>query len=193
MKPLPDEAEELDPIKATPDPAQKLPAQPPTKPKVTTTEDPLPSGIAQFAVALPNVTAGLRPMLDGGLDWLQKKNYQTVLHLKRPGEDDSADRKQVEKRGLKYESLDVSPNTPLEPVLQQFAKIVADKSGRPLFVYDKDGSLAGALWYLYFRVVEEYPDDVARVRANALGLRMDGEGPHYEMWIAVQKYLADKK
>ena len=43
------------------------------------------------------VTSGLRPQLDG-LDWLQAHGYRTVLHIRAPGEDDTADRRQVEKR-----------------------------------------------------------------------------------------------
>ena len=57
------------------------------------------------------VASGLRPLLDGGLDWLQANGYRTVLHLRQPGEDDTADRKQVEKRGMKYLSMEVSPET----------------------------------------------------------------------------------
>jgi protein tyrosine phosphatase (PTP) superfamily phosphohydrolase (DUF442 family) len=150
----------------------------------------LPSGIAQFADAQEGVAAGLRPMSDGGLDWLKGKGFKTVLHIKRPGHDDATDRKEVEKRGLTYLSLEVSPETLNAKVVEDFAGIVSDKNNYPLFVYDKDGSLAGGLWYLYFRQFDE--ENVARIRANALGLRMDTEGPHFEMWLAIQKFLGDK-
>jgi protein tyrosine phosphatase (PTP) superfamily phosphohydrolase (DUF442 family) len=152
----------------------------------------LPSGIPQFAIALESgVTAGLRPTLDGGLDWLQKKGYKTVLHIKQPGEPDAADRKQVEKRGMAYLKLEVSPETLSGKVVDEFARIVSDKNNYPLFVYDKDGSLAGGLWYLYFRDREE--EEVARVRANTLGMRIQADGPHRELWLAIQKYLSEKQ
>jgi protein tyrosine phosphatase (PTP) superfamily phosphohydrolase (DUF442 family) len=177
--------EPADPILQTP-----VPSETQTAPKDRPAESVWPSGIPQFAVALrEGVTNGLRPMLDGGLDWLRQKGYKTVLHLKRPGEDDAADRKQVEKRGMTYLSIEVSPETLSQQVVTDFSQIVSDRGNCPLFVYDKDGALAGALWYLYFRERED--EEVARVRASALGLRVNGDGPHLEMWLAVKKYLSE--
>jgi hypothetical protein len=78
-------------------------------------------------------------------------------------------------------------------VVKDFAGIVSDKDNHWLYVYDKDGSLAGGLWYLYFREVEEQEETVARVLANGLGLKTDAtDGAHFEMWLAVQKYLSEK-
>jgi hypothetical protein len=131
-------------------------------------------------------------MLDGGLDWLQSQGYRAVLHLRRPGEDDGTDRKQVEKRGMVYLSLEVSPETLAPALLKKYVRIVSDKQQYPLFVYDRDGSLGGALWFLYFRTAETLNDEAARSRAASLGLRTDDNGTHREMWLAVQKYLSQK-
>jgi protein tyrosine phosphatase (PTP) superfamily phosphohydrolase (DUF442 family) len=150
---------------------------------------PLPVGIPQFAAARQGVTSGLRPMLDG-LDWLQSNGYRTVLHLRRPGEDDGPDRKQIEQRGLKYLSLEVSPQTLAKPLVDEFNRIVGDAGGHPLFVYDRDGSLAGGMWYLSFRLVDGAAEELARVRANALGVREERDGGHREMWEAVRAYAA---
>jgi hypothetical protein len=70
---------------------------------------------------------------------------------------------------------------------------VRDPQQLPVFVYDRDGALAGGLWYLWFRLVEESPDDVARIRARSLGLREDREGAHRDMWQSVQRYIAEVK
>jgi protein tyrosine phosphatase (PTP) superfamily phosphohydrolase (DUF442 family) len=147
-------------------------------------------GIPQFATARPGVASGLKPLLDG-LDWLQENGYRTVLHLRLPGTEDAADRKQIEKRGLKYLSLEVSPQTLSRPIVEEFKRTVADPANRPLFVYDRDGVLAGGLWYLYFRIEEQLPDEAARVRAAALGLRENQDGPARDLWLAVQKYLSE--
>ena len=42
-------------------------------------------------MAQKEVTSGLKPSLDG-LEWLQANHYRAVLHVRQPGEDDSADR-----------------------------------------------------------------------------------------------------
>jgi protein tyrosine phosphatase (PTP) superfamily phosphohydrolase (DUF442 family) len=151
----------------------------------------LPVGIPQFANAVENVATGLRPSLDDGLDWLQARAFKTVLYIRAPGDDDTTDRKQVEKRGMKYLSLEVSPQTLTKATVEEFSRIVRDTSSQPTFVYDRDGSLAGGLWYLYFRVALQLSDDVARVRAGSLGLREDSDGVRREMWLAIQKYLSE--
>jgi protein tyrosine phosphatase (PTP) superfamily phosphohydrolase (DUF442 family) len=149
----------------------------------------LPVGIPQFATAIDNVATGLRPSLDDGLDWLQARGFKTVLHIRPPGADDGTDRKQVEKRGMKYLSLEVSPQSLTKATVEEFGRIVRDTPGQPVFIYDRDGSLAGGLWYLFFRTAMQVSDDVARIRAGALGLREDREGAHRDMWLAIQKYL----
>jgi protein tyrosine phosphatase (PTP) superfamily phosphohydrolase (DUF442 family) len=152
----------------------------------------LPVGIPQFARVVDRVAAGLRPSLDEGLDWLQMSGYRTVLFVRSPGEDDSADRKQVEKRSMTYLSLEVSPQTLSRDLVESFSRVVGDSTNYPLFVYDRDGSLAGGLWYLHFRTAEQLGDDAARLRAGALGLREDRDGAHRLMWLGIQKFLADR-
>ena len=61
----------------------------------------------------------------------------------------------------------------------------------PLFVFDRDGSVAGGLWYLHFRLVEKLSDEKARAEAARLGFREDGASR--TMWIAVQNYLSEMK
>jgi protein tyrosine phosphatase (PTP) superfamily phosphohydrolase (DUF442 family) len=148
--------------------------------------------VPQFAMVQDRVATGLRPMLDDGLDWLQAKGYRTVLHIRRPGEDDSADRRQVEKRGMTYLSLEVSPQSLSRQVVDHFNALVSDTARYPLFVYDRDGSLAGGLWYLHFRTAEQASDEAARIRAGRLGLREDGDTAQRDMWLAVQRFLSDQ-
>jgi hypothetical protein len=152
---------------------------------------PLPVGIPQFTPAKERITNGLRPHLDG-LDWLQANGYRTVLHVRLPGEDDTADRRQVEKRGLRYVSLEVSPQTLSRPVADEFNRIVGDANAQPLFVYDREGMLAGGLWYLHFRVIDGLSDQAARAKAASLGLKEDEGGAHRGMWLAIQRLLSEQ-
>jgi protein tyrosine phosphatase (PTP) superfamily phosphohydrolase (DUF442 family) len=150
----------------------------------------LPVGIPQFAIVRDQVAAGLKPSLDGGLDWLQLNGYRTVLHVRSPGEDDSADRREVEKRGLKYLSIEVSPQTLSRALVEEFSRVVNDKANYPLFVYDKDGMKAGAFWYLTFRLIDRDTDDAARARARRVGLKENPEGNHRALWLAIQRVLS---
>jgi protein tyrosine phosphatase (PTP) superfamily phosphohydrolase (DUF442 family) len=178
---------------AAPPNTASVPSKLPSGPPVTDSNAPvLPVGIPQFAMVNDKVANGLRPMLDDGLDWLKSNDYRTVLHIRKPGHDDSADRKQVEKRGIRYLTLEVSPETLSRKTVDDFNRLVSDTARYPLFVYDRDGALAGGLWYLYFRLMEHDTDETARVRAARVGLREDREGAHRAMWLAVQKLLSEQ-
>ena len=120
---------------------------------------------------------------------MQANGYRTVLHLRQPGEDDAADRRQVEKRGMRFESREVSPQTLSRSTLDEFTRVVGDNANYPLFIYDRDGMLASGLWYLYFRTADGASDQVAQAKAAALGLQENREGPHRVMWLAIQKVL----
>lgn len=147
----------------------------------------MPADIPRFAIVRDKITSGLKPFPDG-FAWLRSNGYRTVLHLRHAGEPDSADRRVVEGNGLKFLSLEVSPQT-LPQSSEEFNRVVSDPTNPPLFVYDNDGSLAGALWYLHFRTVERMPDEAARAKAAALGLREDVQGEAGTLWVAIQEYL----
>jgi protein tyrosine phosphatase (PTP) superfamily phosphohydrolase (DUF442 family) len=148
---------------------------------------PLPL-IPRFAPVEDQVSSGLKPPVDGGLDWLQASKYKTVLQVRAPGEID-ADKQQVEKFGMKYLSLEAAPRAITNEVVDQFNQIVGDKANLPLFVYDKDGTVLGGLWYLHFRMVDKLSDAAARDKAASLGLKDTADGPAKEMWLAIQQFL----
>ena len=149
--------------------------------------------IQQFVYVKDKVASGLKPTQEG-VDWLNANGYVAVLYLRAPGTDDSAERRRIENtRAVKYISLEVSPQTLSKEVVDQFNKIAGDAANQPLFVYDNDGILAGGLWYLYFRLVANLPDEKARREAGRLGLRETGGDDEIAMWLAVQKYLASQK
>ncbi len=150
----------------------------------------LPPGIPQYVLPKDQVAAGLRPLLDGW-DWLKEKGYKTVLHVRRPGEDNTADRQEVEGRGLRYLSIEVSPESLSQAIVDQFSHVVSDPANYRLFVYDKDGTLAGGLWYLHFRLAEKLPDAEARTKAAPLGFKEDAAGEGRLMTLAVQKLLSE--
>ena len=152
----------------------------------------LPVGIPQFAVAKDQVASGLKPLQDG-FDWLKENGYRAVLHLRQPGEEDSTDRQQVESRGLKFVSLEIAPQTLSRTVIEDFIRLVDDRANLPLFIYDRDGTLAGGLWYLYFRTADRATEADAHAKAARLGLRSDEPtGDQRLMWLAIQKYLSEQ-
>jgi protein tyrosine phosphatase (PTP) superfamily phosphohydrolase (DUF442 family) len=160
------------------------------KPKVEAYKpNPFPVGIPQFGQVSDNYASGLRPSLDDGLDWLRDNGYKAVIFIRAPGETDTADKKQVERRGMKFYSLEVSPQALTRKLVDDFSAVVGDPANQPVFAYDTDGSRVGALWYLHFRIAQKASDETARKQARVLGLHEDRAGASREMWEAVQRVL----
>ncbi|HZZ82188.1 MAG TPA: hypothetical protein VFE62_27065 [Gemmataceae bacterium] len=146
--------------------------------------------IPGFAVAKDNIYAGFRPPLDG-LNWLAQNGVQTVVHVRLGTTDDAADKMQVEARKMQYVSFVVTPQTLTKEKAAEFTKLIRDAGKNGIFVYDEDGALASALWYLHFRWGEFLDDDASQLRAAQLGLRPNAPGLHRDMWLAVQKLLSE--
>jgi protein tyrosine phosphatase (PTP) superfamily phosphohydrolase (DUF442 family) len=154
-------AVEADPPAGDPPPAARK--QPPAD---------KPTGIAEFTQVKDGVSAGQRPEIEG-LDWLQAKGYKTVVNLRKPADDDTTDRRQVERREMKYVSLEVSPEKLTQEWLDEFNRLIADNASRPIFVYG-DPTVAGVVWYLHLRTAEFLTHDEARVRAGRIGRIEEG-------------------
>lgn len=151
----------------------------------------LPVGIPFYFEVKEGIAAtGHRPDPEG-LDWLKSRGFQTVLQLRKPGADPSSDRQQIEKRGLHYLDLEVSAATFGRTLLEDFTRILQDKSKQPVFVYDADGTLAGPMWYAYLRLVEKLPADLARSRAELYGFKETGTQERVALAEAV-KILLEK-
>lgn len=149
----------------------------------------LPVGIPGFAAAIgEKVANGRKPALEG-LDWLKANGYKSAILIRKPGESDAADQRQFESRGMSFTSLELTLANLDRSVVEQFNQQVANPNRQPLFVYDADGSLAGPLWYLYFRRVERLDDDAARAKAERLGLKF-GERDQRLSWLAIQDFLS---
>lgn len=151
------------------------------------------SGIDGFApvAGQDRVAGGRKPTLDG-LDALKSKGYKTVLYLHESKADIGAIRDAVESRGMKFVGLTVTPEA-LGQSAPMFAEQLKDATSKPLYVFDLDGTRAGSLWYLHFRKVELLAHDVARIRANSLGLK-DGTDSDLQkqFWLAIQTELSVK-
>ena len=157
-----------------------------SSPAASTATPALPAGILQFAYAADRVATGQRPQPDG-FDWLKANGFKTVLFIRQPGEDEKADRAEVLKRGMKYQTLTYGPQSLSRQVLDEFNRLVADPAIQPLFVYDRNGVLAGSLWYLHFRTAGKMTDQEAKARAERLGLRPSDDAEQRTMWEALKK------
>lgn len=150
---------------------------------------PLPVGIAGFDRARENAATGQRPLLEG-LDWLQKANYRTVIFLHAPGEQTDADRQQVERRGMTFVPIEINARELNRGAVEHFLRLLENRADK-LFVYDRDGSRTGAMWYVAFRLIDHDNDEVARIKAGSLGQGENREAAR-DIWRAARQYIEQK-
>jgi protein tyrosine phosphatase (PTP) superfamily phosphohydrolase (DUF442 family) len=164
--------------------------------RTATPSSPPPAEAPKFSADIPkynivyeNVSAGIQPFPEG-FTWLKSNGYRTIVFLRMLGEDDSVLRTEVEAKGMRFVSMEVGPKTLTREQVQEFGRIIRDTTGHPLFVFDRKGMPAGALWYLHFRLNDNEPEAQARGRALRLGLKDDQSGDHADLWLAINKLLA---
>lgn len=156
--------------------------EPPVKAKKPDAET-KQAGLPGFTPIADGIAAGGKPTLDG-FDSLKKDGYKTILFLHAPGADVAAVREVVEARGLTLTAIETTPEK-LGDAFEQVKKATAEKTARPAYLFDDDGTRAAAVLYLHFKTVELESADVSRIRARALGLADDSE-----FWPAIKQHLA---
>jgi uncharacterized protein (TIGR01244 family) len=164
-------------------------SKPSPEPKPGPTTPALPVDIPAYAPVKDGIASGQTPFEDG-FRWLKENEYRAVLFIREPGEEDSADKRRAEAAGLKYLNMEFSAKKVGQPAVDAFNAIIAEAANRPLFVYDRNGTRAGALWYLHFRIADRMSDEDARTKAAAHGLKTDKDSFNQPLWLAIQKYLS---
>jgi protein tyrosine phosphatase (PTP) superfamily phosphohydrolase (DUF442 family) len=144
------------------------------------------TGLSGYTRVKEGLASGRKPTLDG-FDALKQAGFRTVLYLHPAGADLSAVKEVAAKRGLAFVAIETTPEK-LADAIEQFNAVVADRSRHAIYVFDDDGVRAGAIWYLHFRTADAMGDDVARVRARALGLTDQGDEAK-AFALATQRYL----
>ncbi len=146
------------------------------------------TGLSGYTKVKDGLFAGSKPTLDG-FDSLKAAGFRSVIYLHAAGADVSAVKDMASTRDLNFVAIETTPET-LDAASKQFDRTAADRLTRPAYVFADDAARAGAVWYLHFRAAGE-GDDVARLRAKALGLTEAGdEGRAFA--LAIQRVLATR-
>ncbi|MCI0701539.1 MAG: hypothetical protein L0241_10695, partial [Planctomycetia bacterium] len=163
---------------------------PPAKaPTIEPAKAPVATGLPGYTKVKDGLFAGRKPTLDG-FDSLKRVGFRTVIYLHSAGADVSAIKDMAATRDLAFITIETTPET-LAEALTQFNRVTGEKANRPAYVFGEDDMRAGAVWYLHFRTADSLGDDVARVRAKALGLSEQGdEGRAFS--LAIQRVLETK-
>ena len=129
-----------------------------------------PVDIPGYAVLAENIAAGQQPFPDG-IQWLKQAGFDLVIHVRAPGEDDSADRSMFERAGLVFHSLELGAETFDQSAVRQISSEIRQRGSRPTFIYDRDGGRVGPLWVAYAVTVLNMGEASAREQAARLGFK----------------------
>ena len=150
------------------------------KPEVPALPQP---GLPGFTQIKDGVATGRKPTLDG-FDTLKRDGYKTVIFLHAPGADVAAVRDLAETRGLTFTAIETTPEK-LTDAFEQVNKATAEKTARPVYIFDEDGVRTGAISYLHFKTVDLESADVSKIRARSIGLPDDSD-----FWPAIKQFMA---
>lgn len=153
--------------------APSITKEPPVAEKKADIQESTQTGLPGFTQIGEGFAAGRKPTLDG-FDTLKKDGYKTVLFLHAAGADVAAVRDLVEARGLTLVAIETTPEK-LGDAFEQVKKTAGEKTTRPAYLFDDDGTRAAAVLYLHFKTVDLESADVSRIRAKAFGLTDDSE------------------
>jgi hypothetical protein len=145
-----------------------------------------PSGLSGYTKVKEGLFAGRKPTIDG-FDALNTAKFRTVVYLHKAGADVDVVKEMASSRSLGFVAIETTPET-LADATTQFNRVASERTHAPVYVFGDDDQRAGAVWYLHFRIADSLGDDVARIRAKALGLSEQGdEGRAFA--LAIQRVL----
>jgi len=154
----------------------------PTQPNRQANQTGFPVDIPGYAVLSEKIAGGHQPFPDG-ITWLKEAGFSTVIHLRSNADEVAVSRQLVERQGLAYKSLEVSTNSMDSSLLATIDRDIQSANGRPVFIFDRDGTRTGAMWIAYSIRYMGVSESQAREQAARLGYRKETADPAWESAI----------
>jgi len=132
--------------------------------------------LAQFE-EMPNAVLLEKNIVGGGpppwevLERAAAAGFKTVIDLRRPEEGTEAEKSMVEKLGMRYYSVMVTPRTLSRYQADDVAEILRKPDNLPAILHCESGNRSGAVWALYLNLHEDVDADKALEQGVLKGLR----------------------
>lgn len=108
------------------------------------------------------------------LENLKQQGLRAVVNLRRLEEDpvgQASEKEQVERLGLKYFAIPVDTRNIQPSQIEEFRRIVRDKSNVPLFIHCRTAARVGAFWFIHRVLDDGWECWKAEEEARRIGLR----------------------
>lgn len=127
-------------------------------------------GMPNAVLLEKNVVSGGPPPLPV-LERAAQAGFKTVIDLRRPEEGTEAEKSMVEKLGMRYYSVIVTPRTLSRYQADDIAAILNKPDNLPAILHCESGNRSGALWALYLNLHRDVAPDKALEQGIQKGLR----------------------
>lgn len=129
-----------------------------------------PPGLSAFASVEPGLALGTTPTPET-LRWLADHGYKTILDLRDGPEPRDMLIASAARAGLRYVALPISLDSWDGQTLNRFDLEIRLEDARPLYVFDGDGSRAGAVWLVRRVTRDQAAIDQAEQELAEAGLK----------------------
>jgi uncharacterized protein (TIGR01244 family) len=129
--------------------------------------------ISNFLRLNTQICTGGQPSLDD-LARLKSEGVKAVLNLRRPNEyDAAAEAAKAKDLGLHYFDIPVSTADPKSEQVDEFLKILADPTNRPVFIHCHTANRVGAFWMIRRVLVDGWKVEDAEREAQKIGMHSE--------------------
>jgi len=125
-------------------------------------------GIASLNVVEPHLAGGSYPSPEGWA-YLADKGYHTLLDLRPAAQIQPADIATIHNAGFRHVTMPMTPGAIDDQLLRRFKEEIGDRSARPIYFCDRDGSGAAVLWFAHRVAHDGLDPTLARREAEAIG------------------------
>jgi protein tyrosine phosphatase (PTP) superfamily phosphohydrolase (DUF442 family) len=132
--------------------------------------------LTQFE-GMPNAVLLEENIVGGGpppwevLERAAAAGFKSVIDLRRPEEGTEVEKSMVEKLGMRYYSVIVTPRTLSRYQADDVAEILKKPDNLPAILHCESGNRSGALWALYLNLYQDVEADKALAQGIQKGLR----------------------
>jgi uncharacterized protein (TIGR01244 family) len=104
------------------------------------------------AVELEDGVVGGGQLSEKGIEIAAQKGFRTVIDLRTPWEGTADEKILVEKRGLRYVNIPVTPFTLSTLKAEQLKNVLSQDGAKPAIVHCRSGTRVNALWSVYRQI-----------------------------------------
>jgi uncharacterized protein (TIGR01244 family) len=128
------------------------------------------STIRNFFRVNEQICTGGQPTMEE-LEKLKAEGVKSVVNLRRPSEYNAEEEAaKVKELGLRYFHIPFDTNAPKDEPVDEFLKVMADKSNLPVFIHCTVANRVGGFWLIRRVLVDGWTVEKAEEEAKKIGL-----------------------